>query len=67
MGRTQPTPQPTILTNQHQPQPPTGLTEGDLFDAVSEEEARANAALREGAAGANADYGAKVGAARRGW
>ncbi|KAL4426809.1 hypothetical protein ABPG77_006595 [Micractinium sp. CCAP 211/92] len=38
------------------------LTEGDLFDAVSEEEARLDAELREAGAAANSDYGAKVSA-----
>lgn len=36
------------------------LREEDLFDAVSEEEARLNAAVRSAADGANADFGAKV-------
>ena len=37
------------------------LREQDLFDAVSEEEARLNAAVRSATDGANADFGAKVG------
>ena len=42
--------------------PWAGLSEDDLFDAVSEEEARLNAAAEAEAAGGamNADYGAKV-------
>ena len=36
------------------------ISEEDLFDAVSEEEARASAALREAVGSGNADYGSKV-------
>lgn len=39
------------------------LTEGDLFDAVSEEEAALDAQLRGAGAAASAEYGAKVGRA----
>ena len=36
------------------------ISEEDLFDAVSDEEARASAALREAVGSGNADYGSKV-------
>ena len=36
------------------------INEEDLFDAVSDEEARASAALREAVGSGNADYGSKV-------
>ena len=41
---------------------PAAIGEGDLFDAVSEEEARLNQAARDaaGGSGGNADFGAKV-------
>eukprot|EP00887_Chlorella_sp_A99_P005493 scaffold1.g5493.t1 len=52
------------LSNGRRPCPicRTEIAEADLFDAVSEEEARAQAAAKEAAAACNADYGAKVAA-----